>query len=126
PWVPGLFPNFTQFFAMAFVEGFPVSRAKEGRLRGWCRHRTRVDDAGLGVVALLDLWPAPVLAQLEKMAHASSVTWTARLHALPAQLTPDDWFWYESHATFAGEGYAGVRAELFDREGRSLAECEQL
>ena len=126
PFGPGGFPNFTQFFHMAFREGLPYSGQKEARIRGWCRHRTEVGEPELGLIALLDLWPAPVLAQLRQLAPASSVTWTARLHAPPKTLGPEDWFWFESLATYAGEGYAGVRAELFDVEGRPLAESEQL
>jgi acyl-CoA thioesterase len=54
----------------------------------------------------------------------SSLTW--QLDVLEAPKAEDEWWFYEGDTSFAGQGYAGLNACLWARDGRMLARGRQL
>mgnify|MGYP001118931741 CR=1 FL=1 len=119
-----LIPEFVQHVEMRWLSGYPpFSGAEDGDFTGYCRF---VGPAGgpEGLVALLDVWPAPPLSMLTRPAPASTVSWTAHLIGVPESL--DDWSYY-SYKTVAGEGgYHTCAGRLYDAQGSLLAYSEQL
>ncbi len=119
-----LIPEFVQHVEMRWLSGHPpFSGAEDGDFTGFCRF---LGPAGgpEGLVALLDVWPAPPLSMLTRPAPASTVNWTAHLLEVPESL--DDWCYY-TYKTVAGEGgYHTCAGLLYDAKGVFLAYSEQL
>ena len=124
PRTSGRIPEFVQHVEMRWVTGdHPFTSSTESEFTGYCRFK--VPSGGPeGLIALLDVWPAPPLAMLSRPAPASTVSWTAHLLKLPERLT--DWCFY-SYKTVAGEGgYHTCAGHLYDADGALLAYSEQL
>lgn len=129
PYIPGLVPEFTQHLDYRWAAGgLPYSGHERAELGGWCRIaglRRPMDAAGL--IALLDAWPAPVLALASRPVPASTLSWTTYLSgALPRpDQAPDAWWAFEAHSTLSDEGYADMTGTLWDETGHCVARVHQ-
>ena len=127
PYLDGVTPTFTQHFAYRWThDSYPFTGSDTAVVGGWVRHRTAAPWVAGAAVGLLDAWPAPVLPLLRGPAPASTASWTAYLIDLPAAVSPEDWWWFEADARWAGGGYATTQGRLFAPDGRLAAHMEQL
>jgi len=129
PYVEGLTPAFTQHFDFRWAsERLPFSGSKRANLGGWIRLRDGGPIDAAGVAALVDAWPAPVLALLDRPAMASTVTWMIDLvqPPPPGGWPGDTFFRYEADADAVWDGYADARAHLWAPDGRLVATSTQL
>jgi acyl-CoA thioesterase len=129
PYVPGLTPGFTRGFEYRWDPSvLPFSGASEARVDGAVRIRgaERVD--AKGVLALLDAWPAPVLALASGPILASTVTWQVNLAcAVPERGWSGDGFWrYRSESQSCSQGYADMDSQLWAPDGTLVASGRQL
>lgn len=129
PYIPGLTPDFTRGFEYRWDPAvLPFSGSSEARVDGAVRIRgaDRVD--ATGVLALLDAWPAPVLALASAPIFASTVTWQVNFtRAVPEGGWPGDGFWrYRSESQACGEGYADMDSRLWAPDGTLVAAGRQL
>jgi len=131
PFIPGLTPAFTQHFDYRWAtHRLPFTGAEHPEVRGFVRPgpgEGGVDEAML--LALIDSWPAPVLAMAEGPTPASTVTWMVDIVGpLPDSVDddPGQYWWFESDATAAADGYADVHGRIFDPSGRLVATSRQL
>ena len=127
PFVKGITPEFVQLFEMRFAVGAPpFSGSTEPRIGGWCRFRHDEGSAdAAAIVALVDVWPVPVLGMLTTPAPASSITWSMDLLADASDRRTDDWWIYEAEAVAAADGYVQANAWLWDAGGRAVARSTQ-
>ena len=109
---------------MRWVTGqHPFTGSTQRDFTGYCRFNAPAGGPE-GLIALLDVWPAPPLAMLSAPAPASTVSWTAHLLKVPEVLS--GWCFY-TYRTVAGEGgYHTCAGHLYDAEGALLAYSEQL
>ncbi len=124
PYVPEILPEFTQHIAMRWAQGSPpFSDAQEAHFSGYCRFRAPAGDAE-ALIGLLDAWPCPSLAIVDRPIVASTVTWTAHLLSIPNDF--DGWFAF-SYETVAGEGgFHTAVGRLHDPHGNLVGWTEQL
>ena len=103
--------------------GVPYSGSKAPHFQGWFRFHEPVADAE-GLIALLDVWPAPSITMLRKPAPASTVTWNAHLVDMPS-----DWsgyFAFEYETVVGRAGFHTVVGRLHAPDGRLVGWSEQL
>jgi acyl-CoA thioesterase len=124
PRTSGRIPEFVQHVDMRWVTGqHPFTGSTQSDFTGYCRFKVPAGGPE-GLIALLDVWPAPPLAMLNRPAPASTVSWTAHLLKVPEVLS--GWCFY-TYRTVAGEGgYHTCAGHLYDAEGALLAYSEQL
>jgi acyl-CoA thioesterase len=111
-------PDCYNHFEVAWADlNLPCSASPRPDFGGWCRfhpdkHMNREFQLA-GLMAIFDIWPPGVLPMFEKMAPASSLTWTVScVHPLQHQL--HDWFKYKVYTDHLAEGYAIEHACLWD------------
>ncbi len=129
PFIPGLTPDFTRGFEYRWdPAALPFSGATEARVDGAVRIRDAEHVDASGVLALLDAWPAPVLALASAPIFASTVTWQVNFTcAVPEDGWPGDGFWrYRSESQACGEGYADMDSRLWAPDGTLVAAGRQL
>jgi acyl-CoA thioesterase len=125
PYLEGLMPVFTQFIEMRWTHGsLPFGGSDEHTIGLWLRHRTPASPVE-GLIGLLDAPPTPVLQMMQGPAPASTVRWSAHLLDVPDP-EPGAWFWLQSAARSAGDGYATMLGSLYGRDGVQVAWFEQL
>ena len=132
PFLPGITPAFTQHFDYRWAtHRLPFTGAECPEVRGFVRpgpDEGHVDEAML--LALIDAWPAPVLAMAQGPTPASTVTWmvdiVGRLPEVADTDAPGGYWWFEGDATAAADGYADVHGRIFDPSGRLVATSRQL
>ncbi len=125
PYTEGLMPVFTQFLEMRWTHGsLPFGGSDEHAIGLWLRHKTAATPVE-GLIGLLDAPPTPVLQMMQEPGPASTVRWSAHLLDLPDP-EPGAWFWLESAARSAGDGYATMLGSLYARDGAQIAWFEQL
>jgi acyl-CoA thioesterase len=124
PRTSGRIPEFVEHVEMRWVTGqHPFTGSTESDFTGYCRFKVPAGGPE-GLIALLDVWPAPPLAMLSRPAPASTVSWTAHLLKVPEVLS--GWCFY-TYRTVSGEGgYHTCAGHLYDAEGTLLAYSEQL
>ena len=128
PYIAGVTPRFTQRVETKYVRGgFPFTGSDSPVLGGWCRFRDD-DHPGdtVGVIGLLDAWPAPAITMLRVPAPSSSITWNVDLAAVSAHHRLDEWWYWEGHTTFVGDGYSSFDASLWAPDGTFVARSRQL
>jgi acyl-CoA thioesterase len=121
-------PAFGRHFEFRWFAGVPFSGAAEARMGGWIRPRVPTSlDAPLAV-ALLDAFPPSPSARVEGFCNLATMDLTVHFYApLPPQGASPEAFWLRTaHSRQASEGYADDLAELWDAEGRLLAQCRQM
>lgn len=124
PYIEGITPVFTQQFDYRWTgAGLPFSGSSDTRVGGWVRPAVpaRVDAAL--ILAMVDAWPAPVLALVRGHAPASTVTWKVDLVSTPR---PSTWWRFEAALIAAEGGHASITGQLWDDAGRLVAVSSQL
>ena len=128
PYVPGVFPAFTQHLAFKWAAGpMPYSGAAQASFGGWCR--LRAPACGLAdeqVLVLVDAWPPPVTTQLSAAAPASSVTWSVEVLQTREDEDEDGWWYLQAETDSAGAGYGNTRAALWAPSGALAALSRQV
>lgn len=126
PFIEGVTPAFTQHFEYRWAGPAALfAGGTDATIRGWIRPRSETALDGPLALALLDAWPPPVLALVDRPTPASTVQWLATLGDLP-QGQRGSWFCFESSVHHAGSGYADFTAQLWDTQGSWLAGMRQL
>ncbi|MBN8430710.1 thioesterase family protein [Microbulbifer salipaludis] len=133
PYIEGLVPEFAQHFDHRLACGaLPFTGSNETRVGGWIRFRTPAGPITTAhLLALIDAWPPAVLAQLNTFAAASSLTWTLEMtpaaHRAKANASAhsDDWWQYLAEVEQSEDGYAVIRARLWDNQGQLIALSRQ-
>ena len=128
PYIEGLVPAFTQHYEHRFaLGGLPFMGGDQALVGGWCRPRVQAAPLdAVGVLGLLDAWPAPVLTLLRAPAPASTVTWAVNFVAPLPRGRPDDWWLLRATSAVAADGYADAEADLWDASGALVARGRQL
>jgi acyl-CoA thioesterase len=131
PYLEGITPAFTRHFDYRWAtHRLPFTGSEKPEVRGFVRPGAGeggVDEAM--VLALIDSWPAPVLAMAPGPAPASTVTWMVDLVGpVPGAEAeaPGGYWWFEGDATAASDGYADIHGRLYDPDGRLVATSRQL
>jgi acyl-CoA thioesterase len=127
PYIEGVTPAFTRHFDYRWTSEYvPFSAAARGSVGGWVRlvDGDVVDSAVLA--ALIDAFPAPILPLMNAPAANSTVTWMVNLVG-PSQPAAGDAFWrLEAETDAVGDGYASVRARVWNAAGELAALSQQL
>lgn len=124
PRPPGRIPEFVQHVEMRWATGdYPFMASAESALTGYCRFLLPAGGPE-GLIALLDVWPAPPLAMLSAPAPASTVSWSAHLVRVPETLS--GWCYYRYETIVGHGGYHTCAGQLYDASGVLLAYSEQL
>jgi len=121
-------PVFGRNFEYRWFAGVPFSGAPEARMGGWIRPRVPTPlDAPLAV-ALLDAFPPSPAVRVDGHCNLATMDLTVHFHApLPPEGASPESFWLRTaQSRQASEGYADDLAELWDAEGRLLAQCRQM
>lgn len=129
PYIPGMTPEFLQQFDSVWsVGGMPFSASEQPDFGGWMRFKSTQQVGAIQLphlFALVDMWPPSVLPMFNRIAPASSLTWTLDLIHWPADLTGDDWWQYQVKTDYAANGYAYAQAHIWDAKGRLIAMSRQ-
>lgn len=127
PFAQGISPDFTGHFDMHWAKGaLPFCGSSEANIGGWIRFKEEVSIAGIEhLLALVDGWPPAVLPMFKRPAPISSLSWTLELYADPSVQKGSDWWHYLARTDIAHDGYAGIGAEMRDREGHLVAISRQ-
>jgi acyl-CoA thioesterase len=127
PYLPGVSPAFTQYFAFRWAVGErPFQSAASRVMGGWIRFReppARVDEAHL--LGLVDAWPPAILPMMARPAPSSSLTWSLEfVHPAPI-VSGAEWLYYEALVDQSAQGYGHIQARLWSRAGRLLVLSRQ-
>lgn len=127
PDIDGLTPEFARHFDYRIAQGaLPYSGISDTRFGGWVRFRDCNDAVSVEhLLALIDAWPPAVLQMLNKLAPASSLTWTLELMEPLSQCRAGDWWQYLAEIEQAGDGYAVIHAKIWDADGNPVALSRQ-
>lgn len=125
---PGLTPVFMRHLDYRITLGFPpISGAPAPLLGGWYRLRDPGPVHPEPLAALLvDAWPPPALSMLTRPRPASTVSWHLATTPAIEQADPGAWHLIRTDALHAGQGFAPVRAELWNPQGHVLAISQQV
>lgn len=133
PYIEGLMPEFTQHFDFRLAAGaLPFTGSSDPQLGGWIRFKKSAGPITTAhLLALIDAWPPAILSQLKNLAAASSLTWTLEMmpaaHRAKAEASADssDWWQYLAEVEQSEDGYAAIRARLWDANGELFALSRQ-
>jgi acyl-CoA thioesterase len=124
PRMPGA-PVFLDHFELRWTEGgAPFSGVDTTVVGGHLRHRTRASGEA-ALVALVDVFPAPVLPMTRGPTPASSVRWTTHVFG-PLPEDPEALCFFRYETVRAVDGYVSAVGTLHGPDGRALAWSEQL
>jgi len=129
PYLDGVTPTFTQHFQYRWAsERLPFSGAQVPNVGGLVRLAEPGPVDAATILALVDAWPAPVLATLDRVVPASTVTWAVNLvqPPPPGGWPGETWFRFESDTVAAGDGYADIDSRLWAPDGTLVATSRQL
>lgn len=128
PFIPGLTPDFTQYFDYRYTLGkMPFMGGQQTEMGGWIRLR-EASPAAVSLVALLalmDAWPPAVFSLLKKPASGSSLTWTLSVLQVPQDCSGNDWWQYRAAIQHSANGYSHIDATLWDKHGRACVLSRQ-
>ena len=128
PFIPGLTPDFTQYFDYRYTLGkMPFMGGQQTEMGGWIRLR-EASPAAVSLVALLalmDAWPPAVFSLLKKPASGSSLTWTLSVLQVPQDCSGNDWWQYQAAIQHSANGYSHIDATLWDKHGRACVLSRQ-
>lgn len=120
PFIPGLTPDFTQYFDYRYALGkMPFMGSEQTAMGGWIKLREPSAQAisVSALLALLDAWPPAVFSLLKKPASGSSLTWTVSFVAVPEDCSANDWWQYQAQIQSSANGYSHIDATLWDKHG---------
>ena len=120
PYIPEVTPAFLQHCEMRWTEGgAPFTGQTEPSIGGWVRIPGTTRSGEEVAVALLDVFPTPVLPMLDRPAPASTLAWSAWIHDVPD--TGEGFWWYRERAHAAAHGIAVSVGYLYAPDGRLAA-----
>ena len=127
PYLEGVTPEFTQRIEYRWVVGrMPFQGADVTSMGGWMRFREDNSSAGIAyLLSLIDAWPPAVLPMLKQPAPASSLSWSVELLKPVTAFHASDWWRYLAEIEHAGEGYAVIKARIWDQSGELVALSRQ-
>ncbi len=128
-YIEGITPVFSQNFEYRWpTMRLPFSGSDVANVGGWVRHRRGAPVDVVGVLALIDAWPPPVLSLLTAPRPAVTLTWQVNVVGeLPEGGVPVDEFWrFESNAVASSGGFADVESYLWAPDGSLFATSRQL
>ncbi|GAB5458138.1 MAG: hypothetical protein Hens3KO_11680 [Henriciella sp.] len=115
---PGYFQNFDMKGALGDL---PVSGSNKSSLGFWLRHS---DDAAprdaTAVLAIADAPPPAALPMLTKFAPLSSMTWMAEFMTDDIRTDDKGWWFAQSTAQLAKDGYSSQSMRLWNRQGEPI------
>lgn len=126
PYIEGMMPAFTQHFDFRYGTPLPFSGSEDSRLEGYVRFKTaepKNNEAHL--LALIDAWPPAALSLLSKPASSSSLSWTIEFVQPQAGLGPEEFSVYSADIVESSNGYAHVRAKIWNEQGELIAISQQ-
>lgn len=121
PFIPGLTPDFTQYFDYRYTLGkMPFMGSEQSVMGGWIKLREHSPQAisVAALLALLDAWPPAVFSLLKKPAAGSSLTWSISFVAGLQDCSANDWWQYQADIQSSANGYSHIDARLWDKHGR--------
>lgn len=128
PFIPGLTPDFTQYFDYRYTLGkMPFMGAQQHDMGGWIRLREASPAAVClsTLLALVDAWPPAVFSLLKKPASGSSLTWNLSVLQVPQDCSGNDWWQYRAAIQSSANGYSHIDATLWDKHGRACVISRQ-
>jgi acyl-CoA thioesterase len=128
-YLSGISPEFIQHYDAVWSEGaFPFSASEQPDFGGWMRFKAAQQISQLELphlFALVDMWPPAVLSMYNRIAPASSLTWTLDLIQWPSDVSGQDWWQYQVKTDYAADGYAHTQAHIWDKQGQLVAISRQ-
>lgn len=121
PFIPGLTPDFTQYFDYRYTLGkMPFMGSTQKEMGGWIKLREESTQAisVAQILALLDAWPPAVFSMLKKPASGSSLTWNISFVDLPEDCSASDWWQYLADIQSSANGYSHIDGTLWDKHGK--------
>ena len=121
PFIPGLTPDFTQYFDYRYTLGkMPFMGSTQKEMGGWIKLREESTQAitVAQILALLDAWPPATFSMLKKPASGSSLTWTIGFVNLPDDCSASDWWQYRADIQSSANGYSHIDGTLWDKHGK--------
>lgn len=126
PYIEGMMPAFTQHFDFRYGTAFPFSGSSDSRLEGYVRFKDpEPTNNEAHLLALIDAWPPAALALLSKPAASSSLSWTIEFIQPQAGLGPEEFSVYSADIIESSNGYAHVRAKIWNEQGDLIAISQQ-
>lgn len=126
PYVSGVFPEFTRHFDIRFCTGMPFSESEGDTLRGFVRFKDAQEIGMAEILALVDAWPPAVLPRLKEPAPASSLSWNVEFVQPMPSLTASEFCQYQADIMYADDGYACIRAKVWNSKGELLVTSQQM
>lgn len=125
--IPGVMPEFTQWFDYRYVDGdTPFSNSRQGVIGGWIRlQEPGAAFSAAHLLALIDAWPPAVLPMYPGPAPISTMTWSAEFSEFPDSLSASQWFRYRADSGMSAAGYAATHAGIWTDQGKLLAISHQ-
>ena len=119
-------PGFVRNFDMRLIAGNrPLSGAKNGYIRAWCRHEDEwARDKVEGFICLGDVLPPAAMPMFKSFGPVSSVNWQVNIIE-PELTTQDGWWHLDTTLNAARDGYASQTMRYWNIEGRLIAEAIQ-
>ena len=121
PFIPGLTPDFTQYFDYRYTLGkMPFMGSTQKEMGGWIKLREESTQAisVAQILALLDAWPPAVFSMLKKPASGSSLTWNISFVDLTEDCSASDWWQYLADIQSSANGYSHIDGTLWDKHGK--------
>ena len=115
-------PGFTQNFDMKGAIGDPPITGSDSKSIGlWMRHldENAAQDA-TSVLAIADAPPPAVMSMFKTPLRISSMTWMAEFMTDNIQTDPDGWWFAQSTAQLAKDGYSSQSMRLWNRDGEPI------
>lgn len=128
PFIPGLTPDFTQYFDYRYTLGkIPFMGSEQTEMGGWIKLRECSEDviSVAAILALLDAWPPAVFSMLKKPAAGSSLTWSISFVAVPEDCSANDWWQYQADIQSSANGYSHIDSTLWDKNGNVAVTSRQ-
>lgn len=115
-------PGFTQNFDMKGALGDPPISASSSKSIGlWMRHLDpNAPQDATAVLAIADAPPPAVMSMFKEPARISSMTWMAEFMTDTIATDPDGWFFAQSTAQLAKDGYSSQSMRLWNRQGEPV------
>lgn len=121
PFIPGLTPDFTQYFDYRYTLGkMPFMGSEQREMGGWIKLREESTSpvSISAILALLDAWPPAVFSMLKKPASGSSLTWNVSFVQVPGDCTGSDWWQYQADIQSSVNGYSHIDSRMWDKNGK--------
>ena len=127
PFIPGIVPNFVQHFDFRWVAGTPpFCGAEKPQNRVWIRMDSDREIDEVGIVAMADALPPPVLSMPKKPCPASSLSWYLELLPVQAKGKLSDWWMVDYNCDAGADGYYNQVAHIWAPDGQLVAISRQV